>query len=262
MFLPVIFNDQFSALLKCLWGATDPTPCRFTPLSHRALRLPISPTEHEHSAVCVFIHTAWLLYRLLQCKALCLNQVHKNRLSLFSLWDSSVCSLHFSPSLTKSPHLCICKCFHMKSTSLAAQLFVHLAVGVGTKPLNRFEDTPLFKCHRVASACCSPVCLLIIYKALITVVKSRAAELSCRDPSAAAATKWEEEEKTRGHCYTLMYSVSSIQTSAELQPSSITDMWLVVLTCEDNTCTCQGTSSHSVFETITTLTQRNSPQKI
>ena len=77
---------------NCLLVATNPTPRRFILHSHRALRLLISPTEHEHSAVCVLIQTAWLLYRLLLYIACCQNQDHKNGLSFFG----SVCCQCFS----------------------------------------------------------------------------------------------------------------------------------------------------------------------
>lgn len=115
----------------------------------------------------------------------------------FSFWDSSVfLLLHFSLSLTKFPHLCICKCFHMKSTSGAVRLFVHLVLGVGTKPvLHSIMKThcclSTTECLQLsAHLCASP----IIYKAVITVVNSKVAELNCHN-----------EEK-----HILMYNVVSI----------------------------------------------------
>lgn len=129
-FFPVTINDQFLPLLNCLLVATDPTSCRFILHSHRALRWLISPTEHEHCAVCVLIHTTWLLYRLLQYKACCYSNLGPRMKPIKILFISL--ALCFSTSLTKSPHLCICKCFHMKSTSGVVQLFVHLVLGVGT----------------------------------------------------------------------------------------------------------------------------------
>lgn len=117
-------------LFKLLAGNNRSHSCRCILPSHRALRSLISPTENEHSAVSVVMHTTWPLYRLLQYKACSYSNPAPRMKPIKVLFLALALCFFLSPHF--SLNLCISKCFHMKDTSGVLRLFVHLVLGVST----------------------------------------------------------------------------------------------------------------------------------
>jgi len=101
-----VFFSQFYTCLNCLLVTTDPTPCICILPSHRALRLLISPTENEHSAVSVVMHTTWLLYRLLQYKACSYSNPAPRMKPIKVLFLSLALCFFVSPHFSLNLHIC------------------------------------------------------------------------------------------------------------------------------------------------------------